>query len=64
MRENTEKWMELCALAAKEQDPKKFAVLILEINFMLETKERRLLSEAKSSSFGEDESRSPLQSKL
>ena len=42
MRENREKWMELCEQAAKEQDPKKLAALILEINFMLEAKELRL----------------------
>ena len=39
MRENRQKWMELCARAADEQDPQKLAVLILEINFMLEAKE-------------------------
>jgi len=43
MRENREKWMELCAQAADEQDPQKLAVLILEINFMLEAKELLLL---------------------
>jgi hypothetical protein len=42
MRENREKWVELCEQAANEQDPKKLAVLILEINFMLEAKELRL----------------------
>jgi hypothetical protein len=42
MRENTEKWMELCEQAASEQDPNKLAVLILEINFLLEAKELRL----------------------
>ena len=42
MRENREKWMELCEHAADEQDPKKLAALILEINFMLEAKEVRL----------------------
>ena len=41
MRENREKWMELCEQAVVEQDPKKLAVLILQINFMLETKELR-----------------------
>ena len=34
--------MELCEQAADEQDPKKLAALILEINFMLEAKELRL----------------------
>jgi hypothetical protein len=42
MRENREKWMELCEQAVVEQDPKKLAVLILQINFMLEAKELRL----------------------
>jgi hypothetical protein len=42
MRENREKWMELCGQAADEQDPRKLAALILEINFMLEAKELRL----------------------
>ena len=42
MRENTEKWMELCRQAANEQDLEKLAVLVLEINFMLEAKELRL----------------------
>ena len=42
MRENREKWVELCEQAANEQDPKKLAVLILEINYMLEAKELRL----------------------
>ena len=46
MRENLEKWMELCARAADEQDPQKLAVLILEINFILEAKEMRLLKAA------------------
>jgi len=40
--ENKKKWMELCDQAADEQDPKKLAALILEINFMLEEKEMRL----------------------
>jgi hypothetical protein len=42
MRENREKWMELCGQAADEQDPKKLAVLILQINYILEAKELRL----------------------
>jgi hypothetical protein len=36
------KWMELCEQAADEQDPKKLAALILQINFFLEAKELRL----------------------
>ena len=54
MRENREKWMELCAHAADEQDPQKLAVLILEVNCMLEAKERRLLKAAQPSPIGED----------
>ena len=42
MQENKQKWMELCEQAAEEQDPKKLAVLILQINFILEAKELRL----------------------
>jgi hypothetical protein len=43
MKENKKKmWMELCEQAADEQDPKKLAVLILQINFILEAKELRL----------------------
>jgi hypothetical protein len=34
--------VELCEQAADEQNPKKLAALILEINFMLEAKELRL----------------------
>ena len=43
MRDRKKKWMELCEQAADEQDPKKLAALILEINFMLEAKELRLI---------------------
>jgi hypothetical protein len=39
---NKKKWMELCEQAFDEQDPKKLAALILEINFVLEAKELRL----------------------
>ena len=42
MRENREKWVELCEQAANEQDPKKLAASIVEINFRLEAKELRL----------------------
>ena len=42
MRENREKWMELCEQAATEQDPEKLMELILQINRLLEAKERRL----------------------
>jgi hypothetical protein len=41
--QNKKKWMELCERAADEQDPKKLAALILEINYMLEAEELRLV---------------------
>jgi hypothetical protein len=37
-----EKWLELCELAASEQDPKKLMVLVQEITRLLEEKEQRL----------------------
>jgi hypothetical protein len=40
--ENHEKWMELCALAANEQDPVKLLALTQEIARLLERKEQRL----------------------
>ena len=40
--ETKERWMHLCALAAKEQDPAKLLALITEINDILEKKEARL----------------------
>jgi hypothetical protein len=42
MQDKKERWMELCALAAEEQDPKKLMELVAEINQLLEAKERRL----------------------
>ena len=39
---NHEKWMELCALASKEQDSEKLLALTQEIARLLEEKERRL----------------------
>jgi len=42
MRENEERWKQLCAQAAQEQDPTKLAELIMEINTLLETKRNRL----------------------
>jgi hypothetical protein len=42
MHENTEKWMELCTLAAKEQYHEKLLELIREINRLLAEKEQRL----------------------
>jgi hypothetical protein len=38
---NHEKWMELCALAAKEQDPAKLLTLTQEIARLLDEKEQR-----------------------
>jgi hypothetical protein len=42
MKENTERWMELCGQAAVEQDPEKLMELVTQILELLETKERRL----------------------
>ncbi len=42
MRENHERWMELCALAAEEQDSDKLLELTREINKLLAEKEQRL----------------------
>jgi hypothetical protein len=42
MRENRERWMQLCEQAANEQDPEKLMELVAEINRLLEAKERRL----------------------
>jgi len=43
MKENKKMWMELCEQADDEQDPKKLAALILQINYILEAKELRLI---------------------
>jgi hypothetical protein len=40
--EKKERWMELCAQAAVEQDPEKLMELVKEINDLLEEKERPL----------------------
>jgi hypothetical protein len=37
-----ERWMELCELAVREQDPAKLMALVAEINRILEAKEQRL----------------------
>jgi hypothetical protein len=42
MRENEERWEELCRQASVEQDPKKLHELIVEINRLLEAKQQRL----------------------
>jgi hypothetical protein len=40
--EKRERWMELCAQIASEQDPDKVLELAKQLNQMLEEKERRL----------------------
>jgi hypothetical protein len=40
MRENREKWMELCAQAANEQDSQKLMALIQQITALLAKEER------------------------
>ncbi|HVM92017.1 MAG TPA: hypothetical protein VMT67_04350 [Terriglobales bacterium] len=40
--EKRERWMELCAQAATEQDPERLMELVREINALLEEKEQRL----------------------
>jgi hypothetical protein len=42
MRENEERWEELCRQASVEQDPEKLHQLIMEINRLLHEKEARL----------------------
>ena len=42
LMENHEKWMELCALASKEQDSAKLLALTQEIARLLEKKEQRV----------------------
>lgn len=42
MRENEERWRELCGKAAVEQDPEKLHELVKEIVWLLELKEQRL----------------------
>jgi hypothetical protein len=42
MQDKTERWTELCRLAAVEQDPVKLLQLIREINDLLEAKQKRL----------------------
>ena len=43
MWNNLERWQQLCALAAAEQDPEKLLALIREINDILEAKEQQFL---------------------
>jgi hypothetical protein len=40
--ETSERWHEICALAAEEQDPKQLQTLTREIDRLLKDKERRL----------------------
>ena len=40
--QNKERWQELCAQAANEQDPDKLLELVKEINELLNEKEARL----------------------
>jgi hypothetical protein len=42
MQKNQERWEQLCALAATEQDPKKLSALVLEIDQLLAEKQDRL----------------------
>jgi hypothetical protein len=44
---NLERWQELCAQAAVEQDPKKLRALVVEIGKLLTEKQERLDNEAK-----------------
>ena len=46
--EDEGRWKELCAQAAKEQDPEKLMVLVEEINRLLERKAERLKATRKS----------------
>jgi hypothetical protein len=43
MRENREKWMELCAQAANEQDSQKLMALIKQITALIDAKQERLI---------------------
>jgi hypothetical protein len=40
--DNTERWMEVCALAAEEQDSAKLLALAQEITRLLDEKARRI----------------------
>jgi hypothetical protein len=39
--ENKERWMEVCELAAKEQDDEKFSELIFEVSRLLKERDDR-----------------------
>jgi hypothetical protein len=47
MRENEDRWKQLCELDAKEQDAEKLLELTREINNLLLFKEKRLSGESK-----------------
>ena len=49
MLDNTERWMELCALAAEEQDSAKLLALTQEITGLLDEKARRINGRTKPS---------------
>jgi uncharacterized membrane protein YdfJ with MMPL/SSD domain len=51
MRENREKWMELCAQAANEQDSQKLMALIKQIATLLEAKQERMIENDSQRSF-------------
>jgi len=42
--DNHERWMELCELAAKEENPQKLTELVYEIHCLLRQKESQLQS--------------------
>jgi hypothetical protein len=42
--ENRERWMELCELAAEEQNPQKLTELVYEIHCLLRQKESQVQS--------------------
>ena len=47
--ENRERWMELCELAAKEQNPQRLTELVYEIHCLLRQKEAQTQSAQKTS---------------
>ena len=52
--EQKKRWQELCALAVKEQDPKKLLALTVEINRLLAAKAERISPEGKPSAESAD----------
>jgi hypothetical protein len=53
--EKRERWMQLAAQIAAEQDPKKFHDLVVELNNVLEEKEQRTISLVKSNRSDENQ---------